>query len=494
MKKFLLLFIFFAFDGVITNKLAAQVGINILIPDSSAVLQLESTNKGLGLSRLTTQQRDAIFQPLNGLTIYNSTDSVIEYWNGECWLKVYEKNCYECHFTMSIDDAADTLDRVYSDSVSSFITVAHTNGTDPISVIYLSSLPQGVSIHFNGDATVDSSGTLEIVVKADLCSPVGGNFPVIIEAFCGDEVHFLTYNVYIRGPQQITIPLDQLNYNLQTVNTLPSSPAQYVLLNVGSGVEIKSVINTSPAYTTGNLDPNSLVCIENHGAILGRGGDGGAFTFNGNLFVVGGEAGKAGGDAMHLTTRTIINNTGGAIYGGGSGGGSVGFAIGTPSIPIIGSIVIGFGMCGGGGSESGLGGVTNSGGITIGIFSNGDTATCCVNSIPGAGPQATYPISIPISVATVNITPQAWGGNGGAFGQQGTQGYIDVELEVCVAIPIIGNVCIPIPINALLGGLLPYYGPVSEPPGMAIKRNNNPLGGIADGTYNGAQIKGKVGP
>jgi hypothetical protein len=52
--------------------------------------------------------------------------------------------------------------------------------------------------------------------------------------------------------------------------------------------------------------------------------------------------------------------------GGGSGGGSVGFAIGTPSIPIIGSIVVGFGFCGGGGSESGLGGVTNGGGITIG--------------------------------------------------------------------------------------------------------------------------------
>jgi hypothetical protein len=31
----------------------AQVGINILIPDSSAVLQFESNSKGLGLSRLT---------------------------------------------------------------------------------------------------------------------------------------------------------------------------------------------------------------------------------------------------------------------------------------------------------------------------------------------------------------------------------------------------------------------------------------------------------
>src|SRR3954468_18551060 len=108
MKKTFSLAFLFIFSFFISQ---AQVGINILIPDSSAVLQLESTNKGLGLSRLTTPQRDAIANPLKGLTIFNTQDSVIEYWNGECWLKVYEKNCYECEFTMSIDDPSDTLDR-----------------------------------------------------------------------------------------------------------------------------------------------------------------------------------------------------------------------------------------------------------------------------------------------------------------------------------------------------------------------------------------------
>src|SRR5580700_909017 len=82
----------------------AQVGINILIPDSSAVLQLESSHKGLGLSRLTNAEMDSIHAPLNGLTIFNTTDSVIEYWNGQCWLKVYEQNCYECQFTMNISN------------------------------------------------------------------------------------------------------------------------------------------------------------------------------------------------------------------------------------------------------------------------------------------------------------------------------------------------------------------------------------------------------
>src|SRR5687767_5307582 len=115
------------FCTLISFHARAQVGINILIPDSSAVLQLESSDRGLGLPRLTTPQRDAIANPLKGLTIFNTQDSLIESWNGECWLKAYEKNCHECAFSMSIDDPSDTLDRIYSDSVFSTITVNQTH-------------------------------------------------------------------------------------------------------------------------------------------------------------------------------------------------------------------------------------------------------------------------------------------------------------------------------------------------------------------------------
>jgi hypothetical protein len=279
------------------------------------------------------------------------------------------------------------------------------------------------------------------------------------------------------------------------MNNLPTSPAQFILFNIGNTVTIRSASTTAPAYTTGNLDPNSVVCIVNEGDILGRGGNGGSFTFNGNLIVVGGQPGEPGGNAMNLTTRTYLVNTG-AIYGGGSGGGSVGLAIGTPSLPLIGSIVIGFGFAGGGGSELGQGGtVTQGTGVIIGLIEPGDSATCCVTSIPGAGHTANYPVSIPFNISgvtiSINITPTIYGGNGGGFGQYGTPGFIDVQLEVCVAVPIVGNVCVPIPIP---GGLLPFYGPSSGPPGWAIKRNNKPLFGLADGNYNSAQVKGIVGP
>jgi len=469
----------------------AQVGINILIPDSSAILQLESNHKGLGLPRLNSGERDSINHPLRGLTIFNTQDSVIETWNGQCWLKAYEKNCYECEFNMSISHIRDTLDRIITDSVSTVITVAHTNGIQPISVIFLSSLPPGVNVYFNGNPTIDTSGSVQLVVHADQCATVGGNFPIIIEAFCGNQVNYVTYDVYIRPPVQITIPADATDYNLQALNGLPTNPAQFVVLTVNNSVTLHSSVNTNPAYTSGNLNSNSLVCIINNGDILGRGGDGGSFNFNGGFLIAGGTPGAPGGNAMNLTSKTVLQNYG-AIYGGGGGGGSVGFALGISNIPIIGGFAIGFGFCGGGGSESGAGGTVNhGGGINLGIFDNGGNATCCVGSIPGAGPTATYPINIPISIATIIITPSAYGGNGGAFTQAGTRGYINVSLQVCVSIPIIGTICIPIPIP---GGFLPFYGPAGGAPGEAIKRNSHPLTGLADGTYNTQQVKGVVGP
>ena len=488
MRKILALSLLFSLLYFVSE---AQVGINILIPDSSAVLQLESSHKGLGLPRLTTGQRDSISSPLKGLTIFNTQDSLIEYWNGECWLRAYQHNCYECAFNMSISHSTDTLDRVISDSVSTVITVAHTNGNQSISIIALSSLPAGVTIHFNGSPTIDTSGSVQLVVKADQCAAVGGSYPIIIEAFCGNQVNYTPYTIYIRPPVQVTIPVDVIDYNLQAINNLPANPAQFVLLTINNSVTLHSSVSTNPAYTSGSLDANSLVCIINNGDILGRGGDGGSFTFTNSFFVAGGTPGNDGGNAMNLTTRTVLENSG-AIYGGGGGGGSVGFALGVSNIPIIGGFTLGFGFCGGGGSESGAGGLINQGtGINIGIFDAGGNATCCIGSIPGAGPTATYPINIPINIATITITPSAYGGNGGAFAQPGTKGYINVSLQVCVAIPIIGTICIPIPIP---GGFLPFYGPAGGAPGEAIKRNNHSLSGVGDGNYSTSQVKGVVGP
>jgi len=51
---------------------AAQVGIGTTTPDASSILDVESTDKGVLIPRLSTAQRNAITNPANGLMIYNT--------------------------------------------------------------------------------------------------------------------------------------------------------------------------------------------------------------------------------------------------------------------------------------------------------------------------------------------------------------------------------------------------------------------------------------
>ena len=53
----------------------AQVGINTETPDASAALDINSTNAGLLIPRLTQNQRDAVSNPATGLLIYQTDNS-----------------------------------------------------------------------------------------------------------------------------------------------------------------------------------------------------------------------------------------------------------------------------------------------------------------------------------------------------------------------------------------------------------------------------------
>jgi hypothetical protein len=65
-----------------------KIGDNPTTINSSAVLEIESTNKGLLPPRMTTTQRNAITSPAIGLMIHNTITNCIEYfgtgWFNEC--------------------------------------------------------------------------------------------------------------------------------------------------------------------------------------------------------------------------------------------------------------------------------------------------------------------------------------------------------------------------------------------------------------------------
>jgi len=74
MKPFVLFVSFFLF----CTQLLAQVGIGTSTPDASAKLDVSSTEKGFLVPRMTTEQRDLIPSPANGLLIFNTIENELQ--------------------------------------------------------------------------------------------------------------------------------------------------------------------------------------------------------------------------------------------------------------------------------------------------------------------------------------------------------------------------------------------------------------------------------
>lgn len=65
-----------------TVQAQVKVGDNPTTIDANAVLEMESTNKGMLLPRMTAAQRDAISNPTNSMLIFNTTQNCINIYNG----------------------------------------------------------------------------------------------------------------------------------------------------------------------------------------------------------------------------------------------------------------------------------------------------------------------------------------------------------------------------------------------------------------------------
>jgi hypothetical protein len=75
-------------SGTITTS--GSVGIGTTSLNSAAALEIVSTTKGILLPRLTTVQRDAIgASPPAGLLIFNTTDNLVQAYNGIAWVNLH---------------------------------------------------------------------------------------------------------------------------------------------------------------------------------------------------------------------------------------------------------------------------------------------------------------------------------------------------------------------------------------------------------------------
>jgi hypothetical protein len=79
-------------DSTLANT-GSRIGIGTSIPDNSAALEINSTDKGFLLPRMTTIQREAIVNPSPGLLIYNLDNNCIELRSPSSWLSFCSTIC-----------------------------------------------------------------------------------------------------------------------------------------------------------------------------------------------------------------------------------------------------------------------------------------------------------------------------------------------------------------------------------------------------------------
>lgn len=74
------------------TSIAQGVGIGTSTPNNSALLDLQSTNRGLLPPRLSSTQRNSIASPAAGLVIYNTDNNMLELFDGLTWSPLAQSN------------------------------------------------------------------------------------------------------------------------------------------------------------------------------------------------------------------------------------------------------------------------------------------------------------------------------------------------------------------------------------------------------------------
>lgn len=172
----LIIFIFY------TNLARGQnmgIGSLFFIPDSSALLELRATDKGLLLPRLTSTQRDNITNPAQSLLIFNiSTNCFETFLNGQ-WHSIWCDPCFS--FSMNVSASSDTICEgdnavLSATGASSYIW----NSGETTNSILVS--PSATSIYYvtginNGCIDVD---TIQIYVNALPSQPSNISGPTVL--------------------------------------------------------------------------------------------------------------------------------------------------------------------------------------------------------------------------------------------------------------------------------------------------------------------------
>lgn len=306
-----------------------QVGIGTVTPHASAILDVESTTKGFLPPRMSDAQRDAIGNPAEGLTIFNTSENCLQWYNGTLWFSA-------CSGATTPPSPVGPIPSVLPENIIleaiAPYSIASVFDTDYLPYALPSGpakLP-GKSIDDNADGTneavtIDVLGTLTtsgVIIKIPYTVSGSALPPLVVltNSTTASETASVDIPAY---SQTITIPAAFTNNNTATAITFEYAAQS---LAVGSGTIDATLKATTATLEAVKLDLNSGLGTDFLGWLLG--------TFTYALDNAGGTAGfqvrvTPGipdlnfGDGVHdflylpvasTTNKVWLNNNLGANY------------------------------------------------------------------------------------------------------------------------------------------------------------------------------------
>lgn len=192
-----------------------QVGIGTNNPDNSAVLDIESTTKGLLAPRMTAAQRTAISTPAEGLIVFqtDNTPNLYCFVNG-AWIAI------------SSSPSAGLWTPVITDASGGSISGTATGFYQRV----------GNVVNFSGTISIPS-GYYDLSIQASL--PISSNFTLVTDAsgsvsgsyFNNSGMYFT--NSTLSGTIDVNVATDKLKINV--FNNIPTNPDNAMQSNVNIG-------------------------------------------------------------------------------------------------------------------------------------------------------------------------------------------------------------------------------------------------------------------